>query len=94
MTVSMIVVLILTVAVVIWLIIPSKNAQPRDSKEVERDRMIGLLTGMMGGDIRDAAVARYALQRFEEDHGRAATQQDLGVVVSMIQNSSYISGDQ
>jgi hypothetical protein len=93
MTPSMIVVLIITSVVVIWLLIPSKNAAPRDPKEVERDRMVGLLTGMLGGDIQDAAVARYALQRFEAEHGRPATDQELGMVVAMMQNSSYLSSE-
>jgi hypothetical protein len=93
MTPSMIVVLILTIAFVIWLIIPSKNAAPRDPKEIERDRLVGLLTGMVGGDIQDAAIARYALQRFEAEQGRPATEQDLGVVVGMMQGSSFLSGE-
>jgi uncharacterized membrane-anchored protein len=87
MTVSMIVVLILTVVVVIWLLIPSKNIPPRDPKEVERDRMVGLLTGMMGGGMQDAALARYALQRFEDEHGRPATDQELAFVIGMIHGS-------
>jgi hypothetical protein len=46
--------------------------------------MIGLITGMIGGDIADAATARYALQRFETQHKRKATPRDLAIVVGMI----------
>ena len=47
-------------------------------------RQIGLLTGLMGGGIADAAAVRFALQRFEEIHGRKATTRDAGTVVGLM----------
>jgi hypothetical protein len=47
-------------------------------------RQIGMLIGMMGGSIADAAVARVALERFEQIHKRKATTRDIGVVVGLM----------
>jgi hypothetical protein len=46
--------------------------------------MENLMTDVIGGDITNAAVARHALQRFEEQHKRKAIPRDLAIVVSMI----------
>ena len=43
-----------------------------------------MLIGLAGGDVADAAVARYALERFEQTHGRKATTRDVGVVVGFM----------
>jgi hypothetical protein len=42
---------------------------------------------MRGGTIPDAALMRFALQRFEEENGRRATSSDLGIVLGMIESS-------
>ncbi len=73
----------------IWLIIPTQKSHMKtysDDDVINPDdsQQIGFLVGMMGGDIADAAIARYALQRFEETHGCKATMRDKGVVVGMI----------
>ena len=47
-------------------------------------RQIGLLIGMTGGSIPDAAVARFALERFEQIHGRKATTRDIATVVGLM----------
>lgn len=49
-------------------------------------RQIGLLVGLMGGSIADAAVVRFALQRFEEIHGRKATTRDAGIVAGLMRS--------
>jgi hypothetical protein len=48
------------------------------------DMQIGMLIGMMGGTITDAAVLRYALQRFEQTYGRKATVTDVGILAGMV----------
>ena len=57
-----------------------KPIDPADSYQ------IGLLVGMMGGTVADAAVARSALQRFEQAHGRKATMRDVATVVGMMKS--------
>ncbi|WP_309572543.1 hypothetical protein [Deinococcus sp.] len=44
----------------------------------------GMMEDSMGGTIVDAAVMRYALDRFEQ-HGRKATARDLGMVAGIVQ---------
>lgn len=45
---------------------------------------IGVLVGLTGGTIADAATAQSALVRFEQTHGRKPTMQDAGVVVGLM----------
>ena len=78
----------------IWLVIPTKGTSdvtddagvpfidPDDSYQ------IGMLVGMTGGSIPEAAVMRYALQRFKELHGRRATTHDIGIVLGLIQHGN------
>jgi hypothetical protein len=49
-------------------------------------RQIGMIMGMAGGDIADAATVRYALQRFKEQHGRDATTREIGFVIGMMRS--------
>jgi hypothetical protein len=74
--------------VFVWLIMPSRaTTSPPGTGELidpSDSRQIGLLVGMYGGDVADAAIARYALQRFEAIHGRKATTRDVGVVVGLM----------
>ena len=44
----------------------------------------GVLIGLTGGTIADAATAQSALARFEQTHGRKPTMQDAGVVVGLM----------
>jgi hypothetical protein len=39
----------------------------------DRDYAIGFAVGLAGGDVKDAAVAGYAIQRIEEKNGKPAT---------------------
>jgi len=45
---------------------------------------IGLIVGMTGWAVMDAAIVRFALQRFEEQHGRKATMRDVGTVIGLM----------
>jgi hypothetical protein len=76
--------------VLVWLMIPTASTgnnrtgstdpfiDPDDSYQ------IGLLVGMTGGSVPDAAVMRFALQRFQELYGRRATSTDIGIVLGLI----------
>lgn len=57
-----------------------------DSQLIDPNNMshLGIVAGLMGGTIPDAAVIRFALIRFEETHGRPATVRDVGIVAGMI----------
>lgn len=76
-------------ALFVWLMMPSpgsKNGRADADKVIDPSdsTQIGVLIGMTGGTIADAAVARYALQRFEEIHGRKATVRDMGIVAGLM----------
>ena len=72
-------------AVFFWLLI-GKTPSPGEDVVIDPNdsRQMGTLMGLMGGRITDAAVAQYALRRFEEVHGRKATMRDAAVVVGMM----------
>jgi hypothetical protein len=86
---------VVAVAFFVWLVIPepASPSSRRTTNEAKAElidpsdsRQIGMLMGMMGGSVSDAAVARFALQRFEEIHGRKATTQDAGIVAGLIRS--------
>jgi hypothetical protein len=56
---------------------------PKLSESQEHDRQIGYVVGLLGGSIEDAVTARYAIQRLEEDLGRRATMQEMGVAIGV-----------
>jgi len=74
----------------VWLLIPSqtsstlKGSSNGEFIDPENSRQIGLLVGMTGGSIPDAALMRFALQRFQQLHGRRATTREIGVVLGLI----------
>jgi phosphotransferase system glucose/maltose/N-acetylglucosamine-specific IIC component len=71
----------------VWLFIPSSPAKETSDGELidpSDSRQIGMLIGLAGGGIADAAVARFALERFEQIHGRKATTRDVGIVVGLM----------
>jgi len=75
------------VAFFVWLLIPSSSVNKQSDGELidpSDSRQIGMLIGLAGGGIADAAVARFALQRFEQIHGRKATTRDVGIVVGLM----------
>jgi uncharacterized membrane protein YidH (DUF202 family) len=63
----------------------------RSQSQKDRDYRIGVAMGALGYDISYAAVVRYALERFEEEKGRQATEQELymliGTAMGVAQNS-------
>jgi hypothetical protein len=63
---------------------PKRPMTAEDLARAEETRLIGFLVGAMGGDIQQAAVARYALQRFKEQHGRKATMEDMGLLLGLV----------
>jgi hypothetical protein len=75
--------------IVIWLLVPtsSSSAEQDDGNRVidpSDPRQIGLLIGMAGGTLADAATARFALERFEQIHGRKATTREMALVVGLM----------
>jgi hypothetical protein len=71
----------------IWLMISSSSPKKEADGELidpSDSRQIGLLIGLSGGGIADAAVARFALERFEQIHGRKATTKDVGIVIGLL----------
>jgi nitrate reductase gamma subunit len=75
-----------SIGLFIWIFFVKSNKPmtAQESLEAEQAQVIGLITGMMGGSISDAATARYALQRFETQHKRKATSRDIAIVMGMI----------
>ena len=78
----------------VWLMIPPSKPVPDDSGAADApfidpddSLQIGLLIGLRGGSIPDAAVMRFALQRFEQLHGRRATSRDIGTVLGLIEST-------
>jgi hypothetical protein len=77
-----------------WLCVPSQKhradqnnrqlSQPADLIDPNNDRQLAMLIGMSGGSIPDAAVARFALRRFEEATGKKPTTQDIGFIIGMV----------
>lgn len=85
--------LALAVVFVVVAFVRYRNEPIKDERspaQKERDYRIGLAMGALGYDIQYAAVVRYALERFEEEKGRQATQQELytliGTVVGVAQS--------
>ncbi len=78
--------------VFVWLMIPSSEGSNTgigsENEFIDPDNayQLGMLMGMHGGDIGDAALLRYALQRFESIHGRKATMRDIGIVIGLIRS--------
>ncbi len=66
---------ILAVGIFLWLLIPSRSdpGANRDAEFIDphNSAQLGLLMGIYGGDIPDAAIMRYALDRFQREYGRA-----------------------
>ncbi len=86
---------ILVVGVFLWLLIPNapmdKNRSNNSKNpfiDPDDSYQIGLLVGMTGGSIPDAATMRFALQRFQAIYGRRATTVDIGIVLGLIQNAN------
>lgn len=77
-----------------WLFTPNRKpaSADRDASgdpfiDPDDTYQIGLLAGLTGGTIPDAALMRFALKRFQEIHGRRATSRDIGIVLGLIESS-------
>jgi hypothetical protein len=78
--------LALVVAVVVWGLAPRRKtpgeisappAPPADDPDLTRK--VGVVTGVMGGTVEDAAVTKYALSRLE----KPPTAYDIGVAAGI-----------
>lgn len=49
-------------------------------------RQLATLIGMAGGDITDVAVARFAIQRFQEQNGRPPNTRDMGTLLGIMRS--------
>jgi hypothetical protein len=74
---------ILALGVFVWLVRGSARRADRPLDPTD-SQMIGRLIGMIGGDVTDAAIARFALERFQQDHGRPATERDMAVLAGVM----------
>jgi uncharacterized membrane protein YidH (DUF202 family) len=86
--------LALALVVVVVAFVKYRNepiSDERSQSQKDRDYRIGVAMGALGYDISYAAVVRYALERFEEEKGRQATEQELymliGTAMGVAQNS-------
>ena len=76
----------------VWLFVPtSKSSAKSDISgepfiDPDDSYQIGVLVGMTGGSIPDAATMRFALDRFQKMHGRRATSRDIGIVLGLIES--------
>jgi hypothetical protein len=64
----------------------------RTQAQKDRDYRIGVAMGTLGYDISYAAVVRYALERFEEEKGRQATEQELYTLIGTAMGVAQSSG--
>ncbi|MGL4512458.1 MAG: hypothetical protein ACRCT8_05150 [Lacipirellulaceae bacterium] len=78
-----IVVALLCLGLFVYLMVPTGKGQDEPLDPTD-PRTLGMLVGMTGGSVADAAVARFALERFEQEHGRKATLCDAVVVVVVV----------
>ena len=78
--------------VFVWLFIPSSSQKSNSADDQLIDpsdsRQIGMLVGLAGDGIADASVARFALERFEQIHGRKATTRDAGIVAGLMRGGN------
>lgn len=85
------VILATLIAFVIWGNLPSRHSKlpqdPVEEAKALRDREIGMIVGMLGGDIALAAQVRYAVERLEAQTGRIATPHEVGIAAGMVTRS-------
>ena len=68
----------------LWMLASSRKGGGGEFIDPDDPRQIGTLVGLSGGSIPDAAAMRFALDRFQKQHGRRATTRDIGVVLGLI----------
>ena len=74
-------------ALFIWMLASSRTGSGSEFIDPDDSRQIGTLVGLTGGSIPDAATLRFALDRFQKQHGRQATTRDIGTVLGLIKGS-------
>jgi len=88
MTLSVIIVALAVVGFLYWILsAPSKKSTPIPHAPLinpDDSYQIGLLCGMSGSTVPEAAVMRFALENFQKNYGRPATTQDIGIVLGLI----------
>jgi len=88
MTLSVIIVALVVAGFLYWVLsAPNKKTSPTpDAPLINPDDsyQIGMLCGLSGLSVPDAAVMRFALENFQKKHGRPATTQDIGIVIGLI----------
>lgn len=89
-----VVVFLAIMAFLFWLFVwptPKKAAtedKPTGSIiDPEDSYKIGLILGMAGGSFTDAVIARHALQRFQEMHGRPAMDTDMATLLGIVRGA-------
>ena len=78
-----------------WLIL--SHASPPEACVASMDDLIdpknayqiGYLVGMTSGTVADVSVVRFALERFEQDHGYKPTLRDAALVVGLMPASPF-----
>lgn len=76
----------------IWLMSGNSNSSTSSTANGDElidpndTRQLATLIGMTGGDITDVAVARYAIQRFKEQHGRSPSTRDIGMLIGIMKS--------
>ncbi len=84
-------ILVAIVGFVIWGNLPKRGPQapidPIEAAKEARDREIGFIVGMLGGDIAEAARVRYAVERLEAQTGRIATPHEVGIAAGIVTNT-------
>jgi hypothetical protein len=51
-------------------------------------RQLATLIGMAGGNIKDAAVAKFAVERFRQQNGRLPTTREIGTLIGIMRSMS------
>jgi hypothetical protein len=80
-----VIIAVAAVVIFVWLLLGRKGRFGQDAVIDPNDpRQIGTLIGLTGGSVADAAVAQFALRRFEKERGRKATVRDMAIVAGMM----------
>ncbi len=86
--------IVVTGAIVLFLWLLMGNSQSPGTSTPNGDelidpndtRQLATLIGMTGGDITDVAVARFAIQRFQEQNGRLPNTRDIATLVGIMRS--------
>lgn len=92
MTALQLIIAIGVIVLFVWLLMGTQssasNSTQQESELIDPNdtRQLATLIGMTGGDIKDAAVARFAIQRFQQQYGRAPNTRDIGTVIGIMRS--------